>query len=154
MGFFVMGSCMALAIKIGILVPRAVQTRVETGSSQSPLEIFAIVFAVHGAIKIKSTSLDDSEETSSTCSTLPVSFVIGGLPVDHSKIAGETNSPAFGVRTVITSAPWRIRSLAIRGASVIETEAVTQWAILLPASSLPRVPVISLRYTLTSERHD
>jgi hypothetical protein len=65
----------------------------------------------------------------------------------YSKIIGETNSDALGVRTGITSAPYRMSNLAMRGASVMEIEPVTQRAILFPESSSPRVPVISLRYT-------
>lgn len=143
-----MGSCIALAIRIGIPDPSAVHASVETGSSATPLEIFPMVFAVQGAMRMRSTLFGDSGETSSTCSTLPVNLVIGGFPVDHSKIIGETNSAAFGVRTGMTSQPWRIKSLAILGASVIEMEPVTQWATLFPESSFPSVPVMSLRYTI------
>ena len=117
-------------------VPRDVHTKVETGSSAIPAAILESVFAVQGAIKTASTRL---EVTSSTCSTLPVIFVIGAFPVDHSKIMGDTSSAASSVRSGNTSAPWRMRASRDPGSFRDGNARCHAESYFLSASSFPQI---------------
>ena len=92
--------CMAGATTTGAVVVSTVAVR---RSSAIPAAIFAIVFAVAGAMMTRSASWP--MRTWLTWSTKSKTSVVTGRPESASKVGAPTNSRALGVGTTVTVCP-------------------------------------------------